>query len=194
MIAIKKHYFKNENIIGEIYYKSYYEFTGKIEYITPVKSINYVDENNIQQEMFYLNFTFVCDDPTEKRKIIYYYAPSEILVKYPFEKVEKNDNVILFLVKKTKNNIGKSYLWLHPDDNSKYIPCEYTNKGGFIFKNNFKNRILIQNKLSFKRYLFLSLLVLGLFFLTAFDYDNDIKAYTSFIIYLCVVFYGIFLN
>lgn len=194
MIAIKKHYFKNENIIGEIYYNSYYEFTGKIDYITPVKSIIYIDENNIQREMFYLILNFICDDPTEKSKTIYFYAPSEELVKYPFEKLEEKDSIILYLIKKSKNNTGKSYLWQHPNDKSKYKPCEYTNHGGFIFKNNFKNSILIKNQLSFKRYLFLFFLVLGLFFLSAFDYDNESKAYTIFSIYLIVVFYFLFLK
>ena len=194
----KKYYNKHKSFLsGDIYYHTYYELTGKIEWITDVRSLNYIDKDENQKEMFYLIFKFISDDPTEKEKVIYYYGASEEHVLYPFNKIVeksnfsfgflKNCRVILYLEKRKKKNTRD--LWRHPNDKCKYHPNESSDHGqrGFIFKNNLKNRILVKNQLSFKRYLFLIFLVLGIFFLTAFDYDDVIKAYTIFFIYLCVV-------
>ena len=144
----KKHIIEFNPIFGEKFFKSYYEFSGKIEYNNPsridnipylISNYEYADKDNFIRNMNYISFNFISDDPTEKIiKEICFYSTHEYEINKYFSKIKNHSHVKLFLIPREEKD-DEIYI----KNKSKYIIYPYTTKhtGNFIFKTNIINNI-----------------------------------------------------
>lgn len=185
MQPTKKHVREFEGNFGNIYYKSYYEFTGKISFELPfnkknisydINSIDIINENNIMLKYFYISFHFLSDDPTEDKIIVYYYNLTESNIHDIFVKLKNRSKIKLFLEKRVEG-INEFENFRHENDKSDYkiFERQLNHNGTFLFRDNFVNRILYFLQINFSffvRFTFTFYLFL-LFFIYFFDLENQ---------------------